>query len=75
MAMATQNAIPIQLIEIVPILRPESTISMRYDEDIVHESRQLLEQVFKDLRDRNYEPIKGKHCNQCDFKPECPAWA
>lgn len=75
MAMAVQGSMPIQLIEIVPILRPEKTISMRYDESVVDESCQMLEQVFKDLRDRNYEPKKGKHCDQCDFKPECPAWA
>ncbi len=75
MAMAVQGSMPIQLVEIVPILRPEKTISMRYDESVVDESCQMLEQVFKDLRDRNYEPKKGKHCDQCDFKPECPAWA
>lgn len=75
MAMAVQGSMPIQLIEIVPILRPEKTISIRYDESVVDESCQMLEQVFKDLRDRNYEPKKGKHCDQCDFKPECPAWA
>ena len=75
MAMTVQGSMPIQLIEIVPILRPEKTISMRYDESVVDESCQMLEQVFKDLRDRNYEPKKGKHCDQCDFKPECPAWA
>ena len=75
MAMAVQGSMPIQLIEIVPILRPEKTISMRYDESVVNESCQMLEQVFKDLRDRNYEPKKGKHCGHCDFKPECPAWA
>jgi CRISPR/Cas system-associated exonuclease Cas4 (RecB family) len=74
MAMAVQGSMPIQLIEIVPILRPEKTISMRYDESVVDESCQMLEQVFKDLRDRKYEPKKGKHCDQCDFKPECPAW-
>ena len=74
MAMAVQGSMPIQLIEIVPILRPEKTISMHYNESIVDESCQMLEQVFKDLRDKNCEPKKGNHCNQCDFKPECPAW-
>ena len=73
-AMAAQGSMPIQLIEIVPILRSEKTTSMRYDKSVVDESCQMLEQVFKDLRDRNYEPKKGKHCDQCDFKPECPAW-
>ena len=75
MAMEARGSMPIQLIEIVPVLRPEETVSIRYDKSVVDESRQMLEQVFKDLRDRNYEPRKGKHCNQCDFKPECPAWA
>jgi ATP-dependent exoDNAse (exonuclease V) beta subunit len=75
MAMAVQGSMPIQLIESVPIFHPEKTISMGYDESIKDESCQMLEQVFKDLRDRNYEPKKGKHCNQCDFKHECPAWA
>jgi superfamily I DNA/RNA helicase len=46
MAMAVQGSMPIQLIEIVPILRPEKTISMRYDESVVDESCQRLEQVF-----------------------------
>ena len=68
MAMAAQGSMPIQLIEIVPILRPGETISMRYDKSVVDESSQMLEQVFKDLRDRNYEPKKGKHCAQCDLK-------
>lgn len=72
--MMTQGSKPIQLIEIVPVLRPTETVSIRYDKSVVDESSQMLEQVFKDLRDRNYEPRKGKHCNQCDFQTECPAW-
>ena len=75
MAMEARGSMPIQLIEIVPVLRPEETVSIRYDKSVVDESSQMLEQVFKDLRDWNYEPKKGTHCNQCDFKPECPAWA
>ena len=73
MAMMTQDSKPIQLIEIVPVLRPEETVSMHYDKSLVDESGQMLERVFKDLRDRSYEPRKGKHCSQCDLKPECPA--
>jgi fructose-bisphosphate aldolase class 1 len=73
--MTAQGSKPIQLIEIVPILRPEKTVSMHYDKSVVDESSQMLERVFKDLRDRNYKPRKEEHCNQCDFKPECPAWA
>ena len=74
MAMTIQGSKPIQLIEIVPVLRPEETVSMHYDKSLVDESGQMLERVFKDLRDRSYEPRKGKHCSQCDLKPECPAW-
>ncbi len=74
LGMAMWNACSIHVVEIVPIFAPKNTVSITYDHAFVDESKKMLEQVFKDLRDRNYEPRRGNHCKWCQLKPQCPAW-
>ena len=74
LGMIAQNSHPIQLVEIVPILYPENTVSIPCDNSFVDDSKRILEQVFKDLKDRSYEPRRGNHCKWCQLKPQCPAW-
>lgn len=75
LGMAAQNSYPIQMVEIIPVFSPENKVSIPYDNTFVDESRKMLEQVFKDLRDRHYEPQRGNHCKRlCQLKLQCPAW-
>jgi CRISPR/Cas system-associated exonuclease Cas4 (RecB family) len=74
LASMKQNHQTIQSLDIVPLLRPESTISISCDAGFVAETQKQLEQVFRGLRDRQYEPNRGKHCDRCDLKSQCPAW-
>lgn len=75
LGMAAQNSYPIQMVEIIPVFSPENKVSIPYDNTFVDESRKMLEQVFKDLRDRHYEPQRGNHCKKlCQLKLQCPAW-
>lgn len=74
LASMKQTSQAIALIEIVPVLRPQSTISLSCDSTLVAETENQLEHVFKSLRDRRYEPNRGKHCEHCDLKSQCPAW-
>lgn len=74
LASMKQNSLTIQSLDIVPLLRPEKTISIPCDTVFVAETENLLEQVFRGLRDRRYEPNRGKHCDHCGLKPQCPAW-
>ncbi len=74
LGMAMQNSHSVQSVEIVPVFNPENTVSLSYDHVFIDKSNQMLEQVFKDLRDRNYEPRRGNQCKSCQLKPQCPAW-
>jgi len=75
LGIAAHNSYTIDMVEIVPVLSPKNTISIPYDQIFADQSKITLEQVFKDLRNRNYEPRRGKHCKLCPLKPQCPHMA
>jgi len=64
----------IDLVEIVPVFHPQNSISLPVSPAFFEKSKEMLEQVFRDLHDRNYEPRRGDHCKHCQLKPQCPAW-
>lgn len=74
LAILRQNTYPVHVIEIVPILRPQKTVSIPIDNAFEDETVPMLEEVFKALKDRSYEHRSGKHCDWCGLKPQCPAW-
>lgn len=74
LGIATQNSHSIQFVEIVPVAKPENAISLPYNGIFFEESNHMFEKVFKDLRDRNFDPRRGNHCKSCGLKPQCPAW-
>lgn len=74
LGIAAQNSHPIHLIEIVPVFSPSKTISLPMNGTFVEETNKKLEQVFRVLKDRKYEPRRGNHCKSCQLKPQCPAW-
>ena len=74
LGIAAQQSYPVNVVEVVPVFSPENTVHLLSDPSFVEQSREKLEQVFKSLRDRNYEPQRGSHCDSCDLKPHCPAW-
>lgn len=69
-----QEGYAVQAVEVVPVLHPQRTVSLRVNPAFIQESQQMMEKVFKDVRDRNYVPNRGKHCVSCQLKPYCPAW-
>ncbi len=73
LGMVAQNAHNIQCVEIVPVFSPQNSISAVCSSSFIEESKQMLENVFKDIKDRSYEPKTGKHCKTCQLKPQCPA--
>lgn len=73
LGMAAQRSLQVQRLEITPILRPKNTISIRCDRAFIEQSKEKLEQVFNDLKDRKYEPRRGGHCNRCQLRAHCPA--
>jgi len=75
LGLAVRKDIPIQQVEIVPLFSPENTISIPCDDTFVQKTQTMLEQAFKDLRDRNCNPQRSTHCGTCQLKPHCPAWA
>lgn len=72
LGMAAQNSYPVQMVEIVPTFALKNTVSLTYNNTFVDESNKMLEQVFKNVRDRKYEPQSGDHCRQCQLKLQCP---
>lgn len=64
----------IQLIEIVAVFAPSKRIQLQYDSKFVEQTNEKLDGVFRNLRDRNYQPRKGIHCKSCQLKQQCPAW-
>lgn len=74
MGLAMKNSYSIQMIEIVPIFNPKKRVTFSYNAEFVDESKRMLEKVFKDLRDRKYEPQRGNHCKWCQLKSQCPAY-
>jgi CRISPR/Cas system-associated exonuclease Cas4 (RecB family) len=68
------NSHPVQLIEVVPVFTPSKKIELDYDNKFVAQTIQKLDSVFRDLRDRRYQPRKGSHCESCQLKKQCPAW-
>jgi predicted RecB family nuclease len=72
LAIGHQNSHEINRLEIVPLFYPENTIALEYNKTFIQESQQMLERVFKDLRDRNYESRWGEHCKLCQLNPQCP---
>lgn len=75
LGLASQNRYPIHRVDVVPVFDLKNGRSMNYDSAFVDQTRDMLDHVFKDLRDRKYEPRRGKHCsNACLLKRQCPAW-
>lgn len=74
LGMDVHNSFRIDLVEIVPVLSPHNSISLPVSPVFFEKSKEMLEQVFRDLQDRNYDPKPGSHCNHCQLKPQCPAW-
>ncbi len=68
------NFFPIDLVEIVPVFSPANTISFSATQAFHEKSKEMLDQVFRDLHERNYQPRRGDYCKQCQLKPQCPAW-
>ena len=73
LGMLAQGSYPIQRLDIVPVFSKERAISFDCDSTFIEESKEMLERVFKGIKDRTYEPKKGKHCRHCQLKPQCPA--
>jgi len=73
LGMLAQGSYPIHRLDIVPVFSKEHAISDVCSPTFVEESKEMLERVFKDIKDRDYEPKKGKHCKYCQLKPQCPA--
>lgn len=73
LGMVAQENGQIDSVEIVPIFSPENVLRIPFDAGFVDRSKEMLDNVFKDLRDRNYRPQRGTHCKLCQLKSECPA--
>ncbi len=67
------QGIEVKRLEITPVLRPEKTISIRCGRRFMRESKKMLEEVFKSLQERSYNPRRGSHCKRCQLKEHCPA--
>jgi len=74
LGIAIQDSYPIDRLEIIPVFDPSKTISLPMNGPFVEETNRKLEQVFRVLKDRKYEPRRGNHCKSCQLKPQCPAW-
>ncbi len=74
LGIAAQNSYSIHLVDIVPVSAPSKTISLRFDNAFIEETRGKLDHIFRDLRDRKFKPRKGSHCKSCQLKPQCPIW-
>lgn len=73
LGMVAKNAHAIERVDIVPVFSPKNVITASCDSSFIEESKKKLERVFKDIKDRTYEPRTGTHCNTCQLKPQCPA--
>ncbi len=74
LGIAALDSHPVQLIEVVPVFAPTKGIELSFDSKLVEQTRQKLDGVFRDLRDRKYLHRKGSHCKSCQLKKQCPAW-
>jgi len=74
LGIAAQEGYRIDAVEVVPVLHPADTLALHVDGAFVETSQDMLDRVFRDMRDNSYEPTKGPHCKACPLKPHCPAW-
>ncbi|MGH8278107.1 MAG: PD-(D/E)XK nuclease family protein, partial [Gammaproteobacteria bacterium] len=74
LGIAAQNSYAIHRVDIVPVSAPSNTISLGFDNAFEEETREKLDHIFRDLRDRKYKPRKGSYCKSCQLKPQCPIW-
>lgn len=73
----SQKLYQIDEIEIVPLLSDnisKDTIKFSFNDSFINESKEILENVFINLANRQYSFKKGKHCTSCQLKPFCPAY-
>ncbi|MDZ7374957.1 MAG: ATP-dependent helicase [candidate division KSB1 bacterium] len=74
LGLLAQGTLKLKAVEIVPVMRPEQTMTFHVDGPFVQETQKALDGVFKVMRDRSYQPQRGPHCSSCQLKPHCPAW-
>ncbi len=74
LGLKAQHSRYVKIVEIVPIFNPKKKISLPYDRDFELQSKEMLKDVFENLKNRKYEPRKGSHCKQCELRRCCPAW-
>jgi len=60
-------------VELVPVFSPEKLVRLDAQE-LRDNAPEQLENIFKAIRNRTYEPRKGAHCKECPLKRHCPAW-
>ncbi len=63
----------VDLVELIPVLAPNKLVRLQAKE-LRENSPDQLENVFKAIQDRKYDPQKGPHCKECPLKRHCPAW-
>ena len=64
----------VDLVELVPVLSPEKLVRLKAKE-LRENAPEQLENIFKAVQNRKYDPQKGPHCKRCPLKRQCPAWA
>jgi superfamily I DNA/RNA helicase/RecB family exonuclease len=57
-----------------PRLKTQSVSTRSLDMDRLQAVRQQMGQVTRAIRDEQWEPTPGGHCQRCQFRLSCPAW-
>jgi superfamily I DNA/RNA helicase len=73
LGLAANGEIAVQRVEIRSLFDPKHSLTFANDESFIAESIQQLDRIFKDVRDRQYKPQPGDHCEFCPLKRQCPA--
>ena len=71
--LATKCGTSVDLVELVPVLAPQKSLRLKA-KDLRENAPRQLENVFKAIAHRKYEPRRGAHCKMCPLRRHCPAW-
>ena len=53
-------------------LRPDMKVGFVADPALLEQAKVTLQDLVEQIRNTNYAPTPGRHCDYCDFKDRCP---